>query len=103
MSDITAPVPTAAFTLAEHAHLDGWGRDRRMEVWVDNAGAEFADEVAYIGYGAGISPWTLHRADGALSLALIATRSGGSCKGWQINVGSVPDGLALILLNEPGV
>ena len=104
MSDTTAaaPIPLAAFTLEEIDHLVRWGREQRMEVCIDDKGADYADEVAYIGYGANISPWVLYRRGGALSLVLNSTRSGETFDGWGITVGSVADALALILLNDPG-
>ena len=101
MPDASAPVPTAAFTLAELAHLAGWGRERGMEVWIDNEGADFADEVAYIGYGYGLSPWTVHRQDGELSLGVYYTKPDGVLADWCRPVVSVADALALILLNDP--
>lgn len=99
-ADAAVPVPTAAFTLAELERLISWSRERRMEVWVDYAGADYADEVAYIGYAPGIASFTVHREGGVVRLALTADRGGVSiCPGWQIKVGSVADALALIVLN----
>ena len=84
------------FTVAELDHLASWGRANRLEVAVEAAGSDLADEVAYIGLGFGMTSWTIHRCNGHLTLSMVGDRAGRSCTGWTAAVCSVEQATARI-------
>jgi hypothetical protein len=91
-------VATAAtyFTATELNYLGLWVRANRLEVAVEAAGSDLADEVAYIGLGFGMTSWVIQRYVGQLSLSLGGDRTGRRCIGWTVSVSSVEEATARI-------
>jgi hypothetical protein len=86
----------SGFTAAEVALLVIWGELHGLELAIRPAGAEFADEVAFVAYGEGDAAWTISRANGHLWLEFFADRLRQEFKGWRVEVGSVEEALARI-------
>ena len=95
----TIPAIAAAatyFTAAELSYLALWSRANRLEVAVEAAGSDLADEVAYIGLGFSMTSWTIQRLMGQLWLSQVGDRMGRRCKGWTVAVNSVEEATARI-------
>ncbi len=84
------------FTATELNYLALWVRANRLEVAVEAAGSDLADEVAYIGLGFNMTSWTLQRSMGQLWLSQVGDRMGRRCKGWTVAVNSVEEATARI-------
>ncbi len=84
------------FTTVELNHLALWVRTNRLEVVVETAGSDLAEEVAYIGLGFGMMSWTLQRTIVRLWLSQIGDQVGRRCEGWTVTVNSVEEATARI-------
>ena len=95
----TIPAIAAAatyFTAAELNYLALWVSANRLEVAVEAAGSDLADEVAYIGLGFSMTSWTIQRPMWQLWLSQVGDRMGRRCKGWTVAVNSVEEATARI-------
>ena len=92
----TIPAAATYFTASEVSHLALWIRANRLEIAVEAAGSDLADEVAYIGLGFSMTSWTIQRLMGQLWLSQVGDRMGRRCKGWTVAVNSVEEATARI-------
>lgn len=96
MGVTTITATTTHFTAIELDYLALWVRANRLEVAVEVAGSDLADEVAYIGLGFSMTSWTIQRLMGQLCLSQVGDRMGRRCKGWTMAVNSVEEATARI-------
>ena len=87
------------FMADERIYLVAWGDENGLEVSIKPAGAAYAAEMAFVGYGEAIAPWTIYRADGHLWLCHVEARAGQGCEGSRMAVESIEDALDRIIID----
>ncbi len=87
------------FMANERTHIIAWADENGLEVSIKPAGADHAEEMAFVGYGEGIASWIIYRADGHLWLCHVEDRAGQGCEGSKMAVESVEDALNRIIID----
>ena len=87
------------FMADERAYLAAWADVNGLEVSIKPAGADYAEEMAFVGYGEGIASWAIYRADGYHWLCHVEDRAGQDCEGSKVAVESVEEALAMITID----
>lgn len=86
------------FMADEMAFLVAWGDENGLEVSIKPAGADQAEEMAFLGFGDGIASWNIYRADGFVWLCHVEGRAGEGCEGSRVAVESVEEALTRIII-----
>lgn len=87
------------FLADEKAYLIEWGDETGLEVSFKQAVTESAEEMAFVGYGEGITSWIIYRADGYVWLCRIEDQARHGCEGSKEVVESVEEALAQIIVD----
>ena len=85
------------FRAGERARLVAWADENGLEVSIQPTGADKAEGMIFVGYGDGVTHWTIYRADGQLWLCCIGDQTEQGREGWKVGVSSVEDALARII------
>lgn len=88
----------SGFTAVEVAGLVTWSDRHRLEVVMMPAGADFGDRIAVVGYGEGIPSWAIYRTAGFVWVDFIPDPSGQGFEGYTVEVASVEDAMARIIV-----
>jgi len=87
------------FMADERTYLVEWGDEAGLEVSFKLAVTESAEEMAFVGYGEGITSWIIYRADGYVWLCRIEDQAAQGCEGSKEVVESVEEALARIIID----
>jgi len=87
------------FMADERIYLFAWGDENGLEVSIKLAGANYAQEMAFVGYGEGTASWIIYRTDGHLWLCHVEPRAGQGCEGSKMAVESMGDALDRIIID----
>ena len=87
------------FLADERAYLVEWGDEAGLEVCFKQAVTSPAEEMAFVGYGEGITSWIIYRADGYVWLCRIDDQARQGCEGSKEVVESVEEALAQIIVD----
>jgi len=87
------------FRADERACLVAWADENGLEVSIKPTDADHAEGMIFVGYGEGVTHWTIYRADGSLWLCRIEDRTEQGREGSKVAVASVADALARIIVD----
>lgn len=88
------------FMADEKTYLVEWGDETGLEVSFKQAvTVSDAEEMAFVGYGEGITSWIIYRADGYVWLCRIEDQARQGCEGSKEVVESVEEALAQIIVD----
>ena len=88
------------FRADERAKLVAWADKYAVEASIQPADGEQQNRLIFVGYGKGVTHWTIYQADGHLWLCSIGDRTEQGREGSKVAVQLVADALAKILLDS---